>query len=272
MTDDRDRRLAVLIDADNTSPNRVERVLAELAKHGNTTVRRAYGDWTTNNLNGWKNHLLNHAITPIQQFANTKGKNSTDSAMIIDAMDLLYAGHLDGFAIVSSDSDFTRLATRMRETVSLVLGLGERKTPQSFVRACHQFIYLDLVEEPEPEEVEADDSGVAAGPLPLDGKLQSLVTKTLNQAARDDGWTSLGTLGSHLTRAKPDFDPRAYGAAKLSDLIAKLVYLEVRDPGNGQLLVRPKGADKKAKAPAKSPAKDTAKAPAKRTARKATNG
>ncbi len=271
MTDDRDLRLAVLIDADNTSPTRVERVLAELAKHGNTTVRRAYGDWTTNNLNGWKSHLLNHAITPIQQFANTKGKNSTDSAMIIDAMDLLYTGHLDGFAIVSSDADFTRLATRMRETVSLVLGLGERKTPQSFVRACHQFIYLDLVEEPDADEVEADDSE-SSGPLPLDGKLQSLVTKTLNQAARDDGWTPLGTLGSHLTRAKPDFDPRAYGAAKLSDLVAKLVYLEVQDPGNGQLLIRPKGADKKAKAPAKAAAKVPAKAPAKRASRKAAAG
>ncbi len=259
-------RLAVLIDADNTSPKLAKEMLDELASYGTLTVKRAYGDWTTQQLAGWKDHLLAAAISPMQQFAFTRGKNSTDSAMVIDAMDLLYAGNVEGFVIVSSDADFTRLATRLRESGMTVYGLGQRKTPKPFVEACDKFIYLEVLgsgggEEPEDEKPSKDTD--------KDQKqaLQGLMTRAVNKSPQDDDdWTQLGTLGNLLNRTDPSFDPRSYGAAKLSDLVHSLPYLETRsEPGPGgrtELWVRLKGSGKAApkKAAKKSGArKSTAK-------------
>lgn len=229
------RRLAMLIDADNTSPKQVREMIEELARYGALTVRRAYGDWTTQQLSGWKDHLLAHAISPVQQFAYTTGKNSTDSALIIDAMDLLYSGNVGGFVIVSSDSDFTRLATRLKESGMKVYGVGQRKTPKPFVEACDQFTYLENLTH-EPASVSTPTA---------DGALESLVSKALNQTARDDGWSRLDEIGSYLVKSQPSFDSRSFGFGKLSDLISSLGYVEVKwsgdAPGRGQLWVRPKG-------------------------------
>ncbi len=269
MSDDT-TRLAVLIDADNISPKVAKDVFEELAGYGTLTVKRAYGDWTTSQLNGWKDQLHAFAIAPMQQFAYTVGKNSTDSALIIDAMDLLYAGHLDGFVIVSSDSDFTRLATRLRESGMTVYGLGAKKTPRAFRDACDKFTFLEVLradaseadsttpEVPAPREASAPEA--AAAPEPTrdakgGGALQSMLTKALNKTATDDEWSALGTLGSHLNRTDPSFDSRTYGFAKLSDLVKDQPFLETRvvksDSGQGQLWVRIKrrAAAKKATAP-----------------------
>ncbi|MBM7516251.1 NYN domain-containing protein [Nocardioides nitrophenolicus] len=248
-------RLAVLIDADNTSPKHVSALLEELATYGVATVKRAYGDWTTPQLGGWKAQLNRHAIVPVQQFAYTTGKNATDSALIIDAMDLLYSGNLDAFALVSSDSDFTRLATRLRESGRTVYGLGLRKTPQSLVAACDTFIYLELLgeqaggeTEPEtPEEVEP------AAPVP---NLQSLLSRAVNATSDDDGWARLAAIGSYLRSADSSFDPRLYGAAKLATLVESQPYLTTTGTGSG-LRVGLKGQVTVAKKPAarRAPAK-----------------
>lgn len=234
------RRLAVLIDADNTSPKFVRQMFEELARYGSLTVRRAYGDWTTQQLNGWKDQLLSNAINPIQQFAYTTGKNATDSALIIDAMDLLYSGNVHGFVIVSSDSDFTRLATRLKESGMVVYGVGQQKTPKPFVEAVDQFIYLEnLTDESVPA---GEPSRPKTKP---DSALQSMLTKALNQTAKEDGWSSLGEVGSYLVKSQPAFDSRTYGYGKLSDLVASLPYVEVKwsgdAPGKGGLWARPKG-------------------------------
>jgi len=235
MTDN--SRLAVLIDADNTSPKLTREMFEELAGYGTLTVKRAYGDWTQQQLNGWKGELHKHAISPMQQFANTSGKNSTDSALIIDAMDLLYAGNVDGFVIVSSDADFTRLATRLRESGMTVYGLGQRKTPKPFQDACDKFTFLEVLrdadaapavtapsEAAEPEEAPEPED---AAPVSK-GNLQSMLTKALNKTASDDDdWSSLGALGNHLNRTDPSFDPRTYGFATLSDLAEYLRGLSV---------------------------------------------
>lgn len=180
-------RLAVLIDADNASSSVVKELLEEVAKYGTATIKRAYGDWTTQNLVGWKNHLHKHAIQPIQQFAYTQGKNSTDSAFIIDAMDLLYAGNVDGFYIVSSDSDFTRLATRLREAGKKVYGLGERKTPEAFIGACDKFIFFEVLKKPAQ-----DAAPVTIENLP---DLKEILTQAIEEKARDHGWAPLGAVG-----------------------------------------------------------------------------
>ena len=192
-------RIAVLIDADNTSKKYVEALIKEVAKYGTPTVKRAYGDWTSNHLNGWKNELNRNAIVPIQQFAYTQGKNSTDSLLIIDAMDLLYTGNLDGFAIVSSDSDFTSLATRLREAGKAVYGLGQRKTPEPFRTACTRFIFLEVLEQGRAEPVrgaggERPDAETA--PLP---DLQKLLTSAIDATSQDDGWAHLGSVGNYLS-------------------------------------------------------------------------
>ena len=204
-------RIAVLIDCDNVSAKHTAAVLEELAKYGTPTVKRAYGDWTTTQLGGWKAELQRNAIQPVQQFAYTVGKNSTDSALIIDAMDLLWQGNVEAFALVSSDSDFTRLATRLRESGKRVYGLGRRKTPESLRRAVDQFIFLELLGE------QARDEDESPGPT-KDGaedeapettiNLQSALTKAINATSGDDGWSTLGTVGQHLSRAQADFDPR----------------------------------------------------------------
>src|SRR4051795_7517974 len=235
MTDD-SARLAVLIDADNTSPKLIKEMFEELAGYGTITVKRAYGDWTNPHLNGWRSILLGNAISPQQQFAYTYGKNATDSALIIDAMDLLYSGNVEGFAIVSSDSDFTPLATRLRESGKRVIGVGRRKTPKAFVEACERFLYLEGLggqESPPTEEGEP----VAERPI---RPIQSVLTKALNKVdTDDDDWASLSALANHLNRTDPSFDARTYGFAKLGDLVKDQPYLETKtvtgSAGRGRL-------------------------------------
>ena len=237
-------RLAVLIDSDNTTATLTTELLEEIAKYGTPTVKRAYGDWTTQHLVTWKEELLRHAIQPVQQFAYTRGKNSTDSALIIDAMDLLYAGNLEGFVIVSSDSDFTRLATRLRESGMTVYGLGRRSTPAPFVAACDRFIYLDLLREEPPEPAsQAPDDDEPAPPLP---NLKQILSTAIRGTSKDDGWSNLSEVGSYLVKSHAAFDARDYGHAKLGELVRAEPYVEVKDvpgpTGLSQLWVRLKPA------------------------------
>ncbi|RKQ90538.1 OST-HTH/LOTUS domain-containing protein [Solirubrobacter pauli] len=233
-------RLAVLIDSDNTTALLTAELLAEIAKYGTPTIKRAYGDWTTQQLAGWKDELLRHAIQPIQQFAYTHGKNSTDSALIIDAMDLLYAGNVEGFALVSSDSDFTRLATRLRESGMIVYGLGRRSTPEPFVAACDRFIYLDLLtrESQKPTPKAAGDETPAHRRRDLKRVLSSAISST----AKDDGWSNLAEVGSYLSKSDAAFDPRDHGHGKLGELVRAQAYVEVKEvpgaAGLSQLWVR----------------------------------
>lgn len=219
MADFNSDRLAVLIDADNAQPSVAAELMAEISRYGTATVRRAYGDWTTPNLNGWKEHLHTLAIQPIQQFRLTTGKNATDSALIIDAMDLLHSGRVDGFCLVSSDSDFTRLATRIRESGFSVYGFGEKKTPKPFVAACNRFIFTEILKaSSEPPAV------LPTGQVPLKPILMGAVA----DSAGDDGWAFLGAVGSLINKANPEFDPRNYGKKKLGELVKSQPYLEVR--------------------------------------------
>lgn len=263
MPEPREARLAVLIDSDNTSAAHADDLLEEIAKYGVPTVKRAYGDWTTQNLVRWKAELHRHAIQPVQQFAYTTGKNSTDSALIIDAMDLLYSGNLDAFAIVSSDSDFTRLATRLRESGATVYGLGRRRTPESFRAACNRFIYLEVLGAAE-DDAEAGDE--KAPPLP---DLRKLMTKAIDSTSQDDGWSSLSAVGSYLGNSHASFDPRNYGFPKLSSLAKAQDYLEVK-PGtaNGSgPRVRMKPAAAREAAPAAAVKKTSRRrAPARKAA------
>jgi uncharacterized LabA/DUF88 family protein len=235
-------KLAVLIDADNAQPAVVEGLLAEIAKYGTATVKRIYGDWTGPQLKGWKEELLRHAIQPIQQFRYTTGKNATDSALIIDAMDLLYGAKLGGFCIVSSDSDFTRLAARVREAGLVVYGFGEKKTPAPFVSACDKFIYTEIL-------VAKDDEAAAPPPrsgaqLKQDTRLVNLLRNAVEAASDDSGWSNLAPVGSTIAKQAPEFDPRNYGYKKLSDLIAAsdLFEVEKRKTGDGtSTFLRSKG-------------------------------
>src|SRR4051794_3391961 len=240
VTDADTTRLAVLIDSDNATASLATELLEEIAKYGTPTIKRAYGDWTTPQLASWKESLLRHAIQPVQQFAYTRGKNSTDSALIIDAMDLLYAGNLEGFVIVSSDSDFTRLATRLRESGMTVYGLGRRDTPAPFVAACDRFIYLDLLGEPPQEPAQpASQDGAAAPRLP---DLKRILSTAVTSTSKDDGWSNLGEVGSYLIKSHAAFDPRDYGHTKLGELARNQDYVEVKDvpgpTGFSQLWVR----------------------------------
>ncbi len=213
-------KLAVLIDADNAQASVIHELLAEVSRYGTASVKRAYGDWTTTNLKSWKEVLHKMAIQPMQQFSYTTGKNSTDSSLIIDAMDLLHAGSLNGFCLVSSDSDFTRLATRIREAGLVVFGFGERKTPAPFIAACDKFIYTEILKSPQPApalEVE--------GPEPLEPMIRTAVMATV----RDNGWAALSAVGSMLVKNSPSFDPRNYGCQKLGELVRGQSYLEVKD-------------------------------------------
>jgi uncharacterized LabA/DUF88 family protein len=216
--------LAILIDADNASPAIVKGLIDEVAKFGRATVRRIYGDWTAPNLGSWKVVLLEHSIQPMQQFAYTKGKNATDSALIIDAMDLLYAGNLDGFCIVSSDSDFTRLASRLKESGKRVYGFGEKKTPRPFVAACDRFIYTEVFTQVEGQAPRRKP----AAELDRDRAFLDLVGSAVDDASDDSGWAHLGVVGSMLTKKEPDFDSRNYGYSKLSDLLDASQHFEVR--------------------------------------------
>ncbi|MDX8030517.1 NYN domain-containing protein [Lentzea sp. BCCO 10_0856] len=231
-------KLAVLIDADNAQPGNVEALLAEVAKYGTAHVKRAYGDWTGTNLKGWKDQLLAQSIQPIQQFAYTYGKNATDAAMVIDAMDLLYSNRFDGFCIVSSDSDFTRLAARLRESGLTVYGFGQRKTPKPFVAACDKFIHVEnLIDTTAttPDAAPAPKS-TSATQLKGDTALVNLLRNAVEAASDDDGWATLSSVGNIVTKQRPDFDPRTWGYAKLSDLITATTLFKTdrRSPGEGK--------------------------------------
>lgn len=240
-------KLAVLIDADNAQPSIVEGLLIEIANYGVASVKRIYGDWTGRELTGWKNVLLEHSIQPIQQFAYTTGKNATDSAMIIDAMDLLYTHNFGGFCLVSSDSDFTRLALRIREEGLLVYGFGEKKTPAPFVSACDKFIYTEVL------RAKIDDSEAITKKSPKqlqqDTKLVKLLRNAVEASSDDSGWAHLGFVGSTIAKQSSDFDSRNYGFAKLSSLVTAtgLFDTEIREEGPTQhktIFIRDKKQDK----------------------------
>ncbi len=237
MATNTNQKLAVLIDADNAQASVIQELLAEVSRYGTATIKRAYGDWTTTNLKGWKEVLHRMAIQPIQQFSYTTGKNSTDASLIIDAMDVLHTGAVDGFCLVSSDSDFTRLATRIREAGLVVYGFGERKTPEPFVAACDKFIYTEILRAEKVAEKDAERVPVVAVAVADVRKLQPLVIAAIDANARDDGWAALGGVGSHISKMDPAFDARNYGFKKLSDLVRSLKYLEVKELP----LVRPDG-------------------------------
>jgi predicted nuclease of predicted toxin-antitoxin system len=249
-------RLAVLIDADNAQAAVIEELLAEVARYGEATVRRIYGDFTAPTSAAWKKVLQRNAIKPVQQFAYSKGKNATDSTLIIDAMDLLYTRNFDGFCLVTSDSDFTGLAMRLREEGLMVLGFGERKTPEAFRNACHRFVFVEVLREGARREADAEDGGdgpaASAAPPQAAAEEQSaqarrpkfpkrFVLTALEQSVDDEGWAQVGTFGSYLNKLQPDFDPRLYGYKKLSDLVRARTDLfateERRSPGSNQRML-----------------------------------
>ena len=259
MSEQTDLRLAVLIDADNTPRSALGDIMAEVAVYGTPTIKRIYGDWTTPNLASWKGPLLENAITPIQQYSYTTGKNATDSAMIIDAMDILYTGQVDGFVLVSSDSDFTRLAVRLREAGKKVYGMGERKTPNPFIVACDKFVYIEVIraaaeqaraEEEKPKAQKPQKKKEApAQPQEAEHKVPQAVVKLIAESvdtiADEDGYAALGELGNLLVKKQPDFDPRNFGFSKLSKLVKSLSRFEVdvrptSQPNVTHILVRDK--------------------------------
>lgn len=225
MRQKNDQTLAVLIDADNISAVHVKGMLNEIAKFGIPSIKRIYGDWTNRHVSGWKTPLLEHAITPIQQYSYTVGKNATDAAMIIDAMDILHKDQVDGFCLVSSDSDFTRLATRIRESGKMVIGIGEKKTPQPFIVACDKFIYLEIIsgnnEDEKSDDIQTENSGKSEVEK-IDRKFISLLKSTVKDVADEDDWAALSAVGALLNKKQPDFDPRNYGFLKLSWLLKSM--------------------------------------------------
>ena len=241
----KDLRLAVLIDADNIPYSNVKEMMEEIAKYGTPTFKRIYADWTKPHIAGWKNVLLENAITPIQQYSYTSGKNATDSAMIIDAMDILYTGRVDGFCIVSSDSDFTRIATRLREAGMKVFGIGEKKTPLPFISACDKFIYLEILKAPQETvkspvpskdaKTESQENEVIRS---VDKGLIRLIADSINDIADEDGWAFLGNLGTLLLKKKPDFDSRNYGFAKLLPLIKSINKFQIDERKSGKANIK----------------------------------
>ena len=267
QSSEKDLRLAVLIDADNASRTAMKDVMAEVAVYGTPTIKRIYGDWTSPNMSTWKSILLETAITPIQQYSYTTGKNATDSAMIIDAMDILYTGQVDGFVLVSSDSDFTRLAIRLREAGMKVYGMGEKKTPKPFIVACDKFVYIEVIRAAAQQAAQQEKESVpqksskksskkaaqqavsapAASAVPQD--MVELIADSLENLCDEDGYTLMGKLSNLLMKKQPDFDPRNYGFSKLSKMIKSLDRFEVdvRQVGdnNTDIYVRDKqGKDK----------------------------
>ena len=231
---DKTNKLAVLIDADNAQPSIIDALLAEIANYGVASVKRIYGDWTSPNLKGWKEVLLDHSIQPMQQFAYTKGKNATDSAMIIDAMDMLYSNAFDGFCIVSSDSDFTKLASRIREAGLVVYGFGEKKTPSPFIAACDKFIYTEVLRASDDDDIDVVKK--TTNELKQDTKLVAMLRKAVEASSDESGWAQLGPVGSHIANQVSSFDPRNYGYAKLGELVkaSELFDIELRPIGNGR--------------------------------------
>jgi uncharacterized LabA/DUF88 family protein len=235
MPDAAEQRLAVLIDADNAPRTALKEVMEEIAVYGTPTIKRIYGDWTAPNMNSWKPLLLESAVTPIQQYAYTTGKNATDSAMIIDAMDILYTAQVDGFVLISSDSDFTRLATRLREAGKKVYGMGEKKTPQPFIASCDKFIYIEIIRDAAKEseqhaQKKAAPQNSGGGNIPK--KTIRLLASSLQDIADDEGFGHLGALGDLLSKKQPDFDSRNYGYSKLSNMIRAIDRFEIRKDGN----------------------------------------
>ena len=242
-----EKKLAVLIDGDNIPSAYVKEMLEEIAKYGNPTIKRIYGDWTRPGLTKWKDILLEHAITPIQQYGYTVGKNATDSAMIIDAMDLLYSGKVDGFFIISSDSDFTRLATRLREAGMAVYGMGEKKTPKPFIVACDKFIYIEILKkQPEQKSPPLANKGkkIENPPLPnnevrntevdsINPEIIELMRDTVTDLADDEGWAFLGDVWGLIQKKQPNFDPRNYGYNKLTPLLAAMWVFEITERNDG---------------------------------------
>ncbi|TXI87305.1 MAG: NYN domain-containing protein [Crocinitomicaceae bacterium] len=233
----REDKLAVLIDADNVPYANVKEMLEEIAKNGTPTIKRIYADWTKPTMSGWKNVLLENAITPIQQYSYTTGKNSSDSALIIDAMDILYSGKVNGFCLVSSDSDFTRLATRLREAGMTVIGFGEKKTPQPLISACDKFIYLEILKTAAVETkatTKATTKPKKSEPLSkVDAETIRVITNSVNDLADETGWTFLGSLGNYILKKKPDFDPRNYGFLKLYPLVKHINKFEIDERETG---------------------------------------
>ena len=234
MDSEKELKLAVLIDAENVPYSNVKGMMEEITRYGTPTIKRIYGDWTKRVNSGWKNVLVQNAITPIQQYSYTTGKNSSDSAMIIDAMDILYAGNTDGFCIVSSDSDFTRLALRLRESGKVVFGIGEKKTPSSFISACDKFIYLEIIgapvsiPEPAPSGTPVVISPAKNGEVAkADRSVVKLIANSVSDLADENGWAFLGEVGSLIAKKQPDFDSRNYGFSKLTPFIESLGEFEL---------------------------------------------
>ena len=242
MENTKDLRLAVLIDADNIPYRLIGGILEEIAKYGTPTFKRIYADWTKPHVSGWKAVLLDYAISPVQQYSYTTGKNSSDSAMIIDAMDILYTGRVDGFCLVTSDSDFTRLATRLREAGMKVFGMGEQKTPGAFRAACDKFIYIEILikeeEEVLPKPARQKETKKEKILNKTDKNLLNLLTTSINDLADENGWAFLGDLGNLLLKKRPDFDPRNYGFAKLLPLIKSLPGFEIDERDTGRKHVK----------------------------------
>lgn len=246
MSDAKDLRLAVLIDAENIPYKNIRGILEEVAKYGTPTIKRIYGDWTKSTLSGWKNTLLENAITPIQQYSYTSGKNSSDSALIIDAMDILYSEKVDGFCIISSDSDFTRLAIRLREAGMKVIGIGERKTPNAFIVACDKFIYIEIINAPvkhddsyniEHQKEDAAEQGAKGSSVEIGEDIINLISSSVNDVADDNGWAFLADVGNLISKKQPDFDARNYGFSKLTPLVKSLnrFLIEERESGNSRI-------------------------------------
>jgi len=237
-----DIKLAVLIDGDNIPSAHVKEMMEEIAKYGNPTIKRIYADWTKPTLSKWKNVLLENAITPIQQYSYTTGKNATDSAMIIDAMDVLYSEKVNGFCLVSSDSDFTRLATRLREAGMKVIGIGEKKTPAPFIAACDKFIYIEILRQHSDETVDNGPSDAAKSKLSKKSEVDKitpsvikLISTTVSDLADEDGWAFLGDVGNLLQKKQPNFDSRNYGFLKLTPLIKSIGSFEIDEIQKGKL-------------------------------------
>jgi len=227
MKEKRDLKLAVLIDADNIPYSNIAGMLDEIAKLGIPTIKRIYGDWTKPTVSGWKPALLEHAITPIQQYSYTTGKNATDSAMIIDAMDILHSEKVDGFCLVSSDSDFTRLATRLRESGMMVVGIGEKKTPNPFIVACDKFIYIEIIGNPNTPKIKSVQSVKTENTKQpqyekISNEFIQLLKNSVEDLADESGWVFMAEVGALIIKKKPDFDPRNYGFAKLTPLFKSL--------------------------------------------------
>ncbi len=231
---DSQKRLAVLIDADNAQASVIQGLMEEIANYGRASIKRIYGDWTNPNLKSWKEVLNEYSIQPIQQFGYTTGKNSTDTALIIDAMDILYAGNLDGFCIVSSDSDYTRLCARIRESGLQVYGFGEKKTPKAFVAACDKFIYIEILRKKNADAAEDDSRSPETTPkqareLRQDSRLVNLLRNACEDSADENGWSHLATIGLNLANKSSEFDPRNYGYKKLGDLVKAIGLFEINE-------------------------------------------